>query len=199
MSETDAGILSRWSQRKLQARQQQKVGDSEPLEEDAGLQAEPTAAQIESSAEAVILTDADMPPLETLNETSDYSAFMSSGVSDALRKMALKKLFHTPLFNVRDGLDEYDEDFTRFEALGDMITSDMRHQIELEAQRKLQQSLQQDSDSDGETDEVSAGEADVSVPSVQDDSTEAATRPEVESATAASPGETYQTVEPRND
>lgn len=197
MSETDAGILSRWSQRKLQARQQQKVGESEPLEEDAGLQAEPTAAQIESSAEAVILTDADMPPLETLNETSDYSAFMSSGVSDALRKMALKKLFHTPLFNVRDGLDEYDEDFTRFEALGDMITSDMRHQIELEAQRKLQQSLQQDRDSAGV--EVSAGEADVSMPSVQDDSTKTVPQPVAESATDTSPDEITLTMEARNE
>lgn len=197
MSETDAGILSRWSQRKLQARQQQKVGESEPLEEDAGLQAEPTAAQIESSAEAVILTDADMPPLETLNETSDYSAFMSSGVSDALRKMALKKLFHTPQFNIRDGLDEYDEDFTRFEALGDMITSDMRHQIELEAQRKLQQSLQQDRDSAGV--EVSAGEADVSMPSVQDDSTKTVPQPVAESATDTSPDEITLTMEARNE
>ena len=80
-----------------------------------------------------------MPALETLDEDSDYSGFMSSGVSDELRKMALRKLFSAPGFNVRDGLDEYDDDYTKFEKLGDVVTCDMKHQMEMEAMKKLQQ------------------------------------------------------------
>ena len=46
--------------------------------------------------------------------------------------MALRKLFHLPQFNFRDGLDDYAEDYTNFEPLGDIITADMRHRMERE-------------------------------------------------------------------
>ena len=85
-----------------------------------------------------VLTDADMPSLDTLDESSDYSGFLSPGVSDRLRKRALRKLFATAVFNVRDGLDDYDEDFTWFEPLGDMVTSDMKHQAEVAERRRLE-------------------------------------------------------------
>ena len=76
-----------------------------------------------------------MPPLDSLDENSDYSGFLSPGVSERLRRRALRKLFMSAVFNIRDGLDDYDEDFTNFEALGDIVTSDMRHQAEAEAER----------------------------------------------------------------
>jgi len=47
-------------------------------------------------------------------------------------------MFQAPSFNIRDGLDEYDEDYTSFEKLGDIVTADMRHQMEMEAKRKLE-------------------------------------------------------------
>ena len=75
-------------------------------------------------------TDADMPPIESLNKSSDYSGFMSPKVSEELRRLALRKLFQLPVFNIRDGLDDYDEDFRSFEVLKDVITADMRHQME---------------------------------------------------------------------
>ncbi len=78
-----------------------------------------------------------MPVLESLDETSDYSMFLSTGVSDALRKRALRKLFGFSMFNVRDGLDDYDDDYRTFEALGDVVTSDMK----LQAERRAQQAL----------------------------------------------------------
>jgi len=84
------------------------------------------------------LTDADMPAIESLSENSNFSQFMSSGVTDELRNLALRKMFKAPFFNIRDGLDEYDEDFTTFEKLGDIVTCDMRHQIEVEAKKKLE-------------------------------------------------------------
>jgi hypothetical protein len=89
---------------------------------------------------------------------------MSSGVSDELRNLALRKLFHASVFNIRDGLDEYDEDYTSFEKLGDIVTSDMKHQIEIQ-QRKLreaqQQELRQAALDDAEIEDVEAPEDEV--------------------------------------
>jgi CobQ-like glutamine amidotransferase family enzyme len=76
-----------------------------------------------------------MPPVETLNEHSDYSGFFSSKVSEELRRLALRKLFHSPVFNVTDGLDDYAEDYTTFAKLGNIVTHDMRRMMGLEAHR----------------------------------------------------------------
>ena len=84
------------------------------------------------------LTDADMPPLESLTVDSDYSGFLSSKVSESLRRAALRKLFHSAELNVIDGLDDYAEDFTNFAALGDLVTAEMRHRIEVEAKKQAE-------------------------------------------------------------
>jgi len=77
-------------------------------------------------ARAPVPTDADMPPLESLDERSDLSGFLGDGVSAALRKAALRRVFSGAAFNVRDGLNDYDGDFTAFEPLGDIVTADMK-------------------------------------------------------------------------
>ncbi len=142
-SERQEPFLSRWSRRKSldelsRQEEDELLAESLPIESDTLIEtpAPSTAAEPEP-----VLTDADMPPLESLHAESDFSLFMSSGVSDALRNQALKKLFAAPVFNIRDGLDEYDDDFTSFEKLGDIITCDMKHQVEMEA-RKLERELQ---------------------------------------------------------
>jgi hypothetical protein len=120
---------------------------------------EPSVAQV--PVEATAQTDDsppppgddDMPPVETLGFDSDFTGFLSPRVSEGLRKVALRKLFHAAELNVVDGLDEYAEDFTRFEALGDIVTSDMRHQIELAAKREAEQLKQRLLDGDGATEE----------------------------------------------
>ena len=87
-------------------------------------------------AEDSVLTDVDMPAMDTLDENSDYSGFLSPGVSDKLRKMALRKLFSSAGFNIRDGLDDYDDDFTQFTPLGDIVTADMKHRAEVAERRR---------------------------------------------------------------
>ena len=108
--------LARWSRRKRQAavgeEESDRSGDSAP----AGESSEASAAPPEADAPPPP-SDADMPPLETLGPESDYSGFMSPGVSDELRRVALRKLFHGPLYNITDGLDDYDDDFTSFAVL----------------------------------------------------------------------------------
>jgi len=127
-------VLSRWSRRKLEADLlATEIEESVPADTEAGLTM-PATEEVEA-VDKPVLTDADMPDIESLNEDSDFSGFMSAGVSDELRNLALRKLFKAPVFNIRDGLDEYDEDYTYFEKLGDIVTCDMKHQIEMQEQK----------------------------------------------------------------
>ena len=50
--------------------------------------------------------------------------------------MALRKLFAAGGFNVRDGLDDYDEDYTRFQSLGNAVTADMKYHAERRMRRR---------------------------------------------------------------
>jgi hypothetical protein len=118
------------------------------------------------------LTDADMPPLDTLTADSDYTGFLSEQVSETLRKAALRKLFHGASFNITDGLDEYADDFTTFEALGDIITADMRHMLEVEARKKAEAARQALLSGEAEVD--AENEPTLSVQEEDEDSEEAA-------------------------
>jgi len=144
MSEPRSDFFSRWSRRKAL---QQEETDQLTISE--GAAKEDQLPVVTEEEEAPALTDDDMPPLETLGEDDSYSDFLSPAVSEKLRKVALRQLFHGAGFNIRDGLDDYDEDFTIFKPLGDIITADMRHREEM-LERKAKEALaQKNKDSDG--------------------------------------------------
>lgn len=88
----DQPFLTRWSQRKIEAR----------------------AAQAEAPALAEEETPVpQLPPIEELTPESDFSVFMHPKVDPDLRRAALKKLFSDPHFNVMDGLDTYIDDYSK--------------------------------------------------------------------------------------
>jgi hypothetical protein len=126
-ADTQRRFLRRWSERKAQVRAREKLPASKPAMREL---APPTKVDEPTP----LLTDADMPPVDALDENSDYKGFLSPQVSDKLRRLALRKLFHLPKFNIRDGLDDYDEDFRTFEALGNIVTAHERNQLELKRQ-----------------------------------------------------------------
>ena len=140
------GPLRRWARRRREvAREEEALAEArrrvapEDRPEDRTEVPEPGADATEpAGVEDTVLTDEDMPSLESLDDNSDYSGFLSPGVSERLRRRALRKLFTSAVFNVPDGLDDYDDDFRSFEALGDIVTSDMRHQAEVEEERARQ-------------------------------------------------------------
>ncbi|TDJ25876.1 MAG: DUF3306 domain-containing protein [Gammaproteobacteria bacterium] len=146
--------LSRWSRRKRQtAEETQKEDLALNLEQQSQVENELetlTSEDQQNEAQQPVLSDTDMEPVEGMTEESDFSKFMSPGVSDELRNLALRKLFHAPIFNIRDGLDEYDGDYTWFEKLGDIVTADMRHQMELEANKKLEQEAREIAEAEAE-------------------------------------------------
>jgi hypothetical protein len=124
-------FLRRWSRRKQEARRE---------EHSAPVPAAPPSPGPEA-APPKILTDADMPPIESLDGHSDFSLFMSPGVSDELRARALRKLFSLPEFNVRCPLDGEWFDGAGAEPLGDVITHEMREEME-RAARMLEEAGQ---------------------------------------------------------
>jgi hypothetical protein len=126
------GFLSRWSRRKRDTSGAPKGSNGTVANVSDAVDMPDPGEAIQARED---LTDDDMPPLESLDENSDYSGFFSPKVSAGVKRAALRKLFRSAMFNITDGLDDYDEDFRNFEALGDIITADMRQQMEREAEK----------------------------------------------------------------
>lgn len=122
---TDEPFVQRWARLKARARVDAEPAAAEPQPATPpAVQAPPDPGA--ASAEPTL----PLPDLDLLGGDSDYSAFLQPGVDLLLRRRALRKLFHSPKFNVLDGLDDYMGDYTQFEKLGDVVTADMRHQLE---------------------------------------------------------------------
>jgi hypothetical protein len=62
-----------------------------------------------------------LPPVDTLTPASDFAPFMHPKVGDALRRVALKKLFLDPHFNQPDPYEAYSGDWTGGEPISDEL------------------------------------------------------------------------------
>ncbi len=116
--EEDTGFLSRWSRRKLAAKE---TAPGEAKADEALQTPEPPHAP-EADAEARAARDAELAAnreaaeavdLETLSEHSDFSVFMKDGVPAILRRRAMAALWRSSaVFANIDGLVDYGEDYT---------------------------------------------------------------------------------------
>ena len=96
-------FIARWSRRKLE----------QPAE------AKPAAATATASVAPAL------PPVEKLTPESDFSGFMHPKVEDTLRRVALKKLFSDPHFNVADPFEAYSGDFTGGEPIPEAMLASL--------------------------------------------------------------------------
>lgn len=126
------GFLSRWSRRKLAAavqaapeRDPASAATAPAVPGDAGAESVGRAAPEAGAVRAAAPTasaEAQLPPVESLSLSSDFTAFLKEEVSEALRRKALHKLFSDPHFNQMDGLDIYIDDYTKSEPIpADML------------------------------------------------------------------------------
>jgi hypothetical protein len=124
----EPNFLSRWSRRKVQARQGVALAEPPaPVSELVVVAAvAPAAEAVALPAQSVDATtphtetpDATKPPpptladVATLTRESDFSRFVAPGVDGEVKNAALKKLFADPRFNVMDGLDTYIDDYSK--------------------------------------------------------------------------------------
>ncbi|HBR59862.1 MAG TPA: hypothetical protein DEA86_05320, partial [Deltaproteobacteria bacterium] len=122
-------LANRWDERLEKVRQEKmEVENPEAEQKDAeSLEVQETEAEKEFNETDLKTTDeSELTALEDLGSESDYTQFMSPEVSESIRKLALRKLFSGAEFNITDGLDDYDEDYTSFATLGNVITQEMK-------------------------------------------------------------------------
>ena len=95
-------FLSRWSRRKLEAKDDAPAGAAQ----EAGLPAAATSAPTPpATQQPAVATAEGIGP--------EYREFFDPQVDEKLRRTALKKLFGDPHFNVMDGLDTYIDDYSK--------------------------------------------------------------------------------------
>lgn len=98
------------------------------------LKAEPEAPElplaVPESAPAAVARDTPLPTLDDaaqLSTESDYSAFVARGVDSSVRRLAMKKLFADPHFNVVDGLDIYMGDYNLPSPVSEAMLASLSH------------------------------------------------------------------------
>jgi hypothetical protein len=123
MSESEGGFFSRWSQRKqavkLGLAEEDKIPDQTADKTLAKIQPPvPTSSAPLAKVNSNSAEKTDEPPqlptladVEKLTPQSDFSSFMTQGVTPEVRNAAMKKLFTDPHYNVMDGLDIYIGDY----------------------------------------------------------------------------------------
>ena len=98
MAHDNETFLGRWSRLKREERSEEKK-----LPEKAEAEAPP------------------LPPAEQLTPESDFTGFMHPKVEDALRRVALKKLFSDPHFNTPDPFEPFSGDWTVAEPISEEL------------------------------------------------------------------------------
>jgi hypothetical protein len=114
MSEEDKlPFLSRWSRRKLDAKEEAPAvaqADAVAVPGDGEVLAQASSEGVEPEA-----PPAPLPAIDSLHGVaSEYKAFLQPGVDETLKRAALKKLFSDPHFSFAsmDKLDIYIDDYS---------------------------------------------------------------------------------------
>jgi len=119
MSGDDNGFTERWSKRKTAAREESLTQEQKL----ASLGEQEVVDDVESP-EAELLTEEDFADVdfEALDKSSDYTRFIQANVPAAIQQKALRKLWNSDsVFEVLDGMNDYDEDFTNKGLAGKVI------------------------------------------------------------------------------
>ena len=97
MAQDKEAFVSRWSRLKREVPEKKRELEARKAEE-----AKPAPV---------------LPPVESLTPQSEFAPFMQPKVDDALRRLALKKLFGDPHFNTPDPFEPFSGDWTVAEAI----------------------------------------------------------------------------------
>lgn len=123
---SDEGFLRRW------ARLKSTGGDAAPAQAPRA-PAPPVpvpAPTARPEAEAEVARRAPLPTVDDLaglTPDADFSAFVAQGVDKSVQRLALKKLFADPHFNVMDGLDMYMSDYNKASPLSPAMLASLKH------------------------------------------------------------------------
>lgn len=168
-------FMQRWSQRKRDhgdASSSDKASAETPatLAEQAHAPAPSEEHEASSRAAALIPgydpqrpLDEQLPEPEQLGAGDDFRAFMLPGVGEFLKRRALRRMFKVGNYNVRDGLDDYDEDYSQLMRMMPEVSARMRQWLHKDQETEPQdpahhddaESLQSDMPSEEDTGDAS--------------------------------------------
>jgi hypothetical protein len=115
------GFLGRWSQRKLEARDEKAAQQPPEVAAQAAPPAAPALAPPAPDPAQPVAEHAPPPPtlddVKALTADSDFSRFVAPEVTPEVKNAAMKKLFADPRYNVMDGLDVYVGDYSKADPL----------------------------------------------------------------------------------
>ncbi|WP_028025028.1 DUF3306 domain-containing protein [Enterovibrio calviensis] len=80
--------------------------------------------QEEAQDETVIIPD--MEDVARLKQGDSAASFLVKGVSAEIKKAALRKLFHSDAYNVLDGMNDYDLDYSNKASLSAEVAASLR-------------------------------------------------------------------------
>ena len=78
----------------------------------------------------ILPTETRLPTVDDvvrLQTGSDFAPFMARGVDESVKRLALKKLFTDPRFNLMDGLDIYIGDYNTFVPMSAAMVASLNH------------------------------------------------------------------------
>lgn len=112
MTDEDESVFARWSRLK---RQHAAKATGQPQSR-AATAIRPTsedAAETTLSNRPAPPLPGKLPDIASLNKDSDFTPFLRADVPEELHRQALRALWRSdPTFSLRDGLTDYDEDYT---------------------------------------------------------------------------------------
>ena len=127
-------FFSRWSQRKLDGDKGTDVEveetvngttDAQPSELPSINDPEPSVASEQIPADISVESQGDS--VENVEgESPSVAQLLVSEASESVKKAALRKLFLSEEFNVRDGLDDYDDDYSNLKSLSEGVADTLR-------------------------------------------------------------------------
>ncbi|NOI24241.1 DUF3306 domain-containing protein [Vibrio mediterranei] len=128
-----SSFLSRWSQRKLDENNDESELDAMPESNEADAVTEGNAeldvereqtGNEESDSEDEMSLDSEVP--EKTEELSVSQLLANPEVDKAVKKAALRKMFMSPEYNVVDGLNDYDHDYSAVKPLASDVAETLR-------------------------------------------------------------------------
>lgn len=115
--------------------------------------------------------DHTLPDPDTLAPGSDIKAYLVSGVSAGLRKRALRRLFAASHYGVRDGLDDYDDDFrAKLKPLAEDVADRLRQWTRREGEAEDEVAQDEAPPRGRDSDDLDAGDTPPEAPDTASDS-----------------------------
>ncbi|EEZ86314.1 conserved hypothetical protein [Vibrio harveyi 1DA3] len=153
-------FFSRWSKRKLEEATTEPT-DARVVESVESTEPETAQAHEELSTEAQALaaeaSATETESQQTSSETTDpeemsVAQLLVSEASESVKKAALRKMFLSEEFNVRDGLDDYDDDYSNLKSLSEGVAETLRDWVKEKTEEEPAEETTQSTESHEEGD-----------------------------------------------